>query len=130
MNSRPLQALTNGTYDIASYDKWQIPYPWVTDIQPLTKEEIEQYPWNWEWNFNWLRGKDVWGWDMAKLKAFRDFKTRERQYFLNRHARDFFLRLREQGKLTDAEWQHIDLPTEEEVGEQPHFEWNEPPIYV
>jgi hypothetical protein len=127
LNSRPLQPLTNGTIDIAAFDKWAIPYPWVTDIQPLTARERQQYPWNWEWNLNWLRGKDIWNLDLPKIQALQEFRVAERQYYIDTNTRHFFLRLINEGKLSQREMETIQLPG---APNAPKFIWDQPPIYL
>jgi len=59
VNFRQLQWMTDPTIDLAAEPKWDVPYRWLTDLQPLSPDTAEQYPWNWAFNFNWLRGHDV-----------------------------------------------------------------------
>jgi hypothetical protein len=63
---------------LASVELWNEPYPWISSLDPLTDEmKMEGYPWNWEWNFNWLRGKHVWMPDvLAKEREEQDARVK------------------------------------------------------
>ena len=38
LNGRPFQRITNPYIDLTTQEKWQIPYPWVTEVDPLPEE--------------------------------------------------------------------------------------------
>eukprot|EP01095_Lingulamoeba_sp_RSL-Kostka_P006136 TRINITY_DN1898_c0_g2_i1.p1 TRINITY_DN1898_c0_g2~~TRINITY_DN1898_c0_g2_i1.p1 ORF type:complete len:668 (+),score=199.59 TRINITY_DN1898_c0_g2_i1:178-2181(+) len=60
VNYRPLQPYTKHWVDLAKEDSWNAPYHWLTTLNPLNMTEFgNQYPWRFEWNFNWIRGKDI-----------------------------------------------------------------------
>ena len=43
------------TRGMSAVDVWDWPFDWVEEMPALTEEEAAQLPWNFEWNFNWLR---------------------------------------------------------------------------
>lgn len=98
VNHRPPQQYTDRAVDLAAVEMWNEPYPWISSLEPLSEEaKLEGYPWNWEWNFNWLRGKHVWMPDVLEKekqeqqervrrassehrKAFTEFLLEEKGY--------------------------------------------------
>ena len=50
LNFRPPQLFVDPEFDLASWDKWAWPYPFMTELDPLRPEQLDQLLWRRLWH--------------------------------------------------------------------------------
>ena len=110
LNYRERQQHIDPTVNLAGIDKWTPTYEYVTELKPLGEEVYDQYPWNWEWNFNWLYGiNDGSNFDkLAKESEEMDYDNSEDTY-ANRQA--FIKWIGERERIPSVKLHELTPPT-------------------